>query len=47
MSFLISFGICSTEKLSKYNILLPFTYKAKFLLIHTHHDLLHMPPALF
>ena len=26
--FLISFGICSTPKLSKYIILLPFTYKA-------------------
>ena len=28
MNFLISFGICSTQKLSKYMILLPFTNKA-------------------
>ena len=47
MSFLISFGICSIKKLSKYDVLLPFKYKGKFLLIHTRHDLLHMLPALF
>ena len=28
MIFLISFGICSTPKLSKYSMLLPFIYKA-------------------
>ena len=28
MNFLISFGMCSTPKLSKYLMLLPFTYKA-------------------
>ena len=28
MNFLVSFGICSSPKLSKYITLLPFTYKA-------------------
>ena len=49
MNFLISFGICSTPKLSEYTILFAFTYKAinEFLLIYTHQDLLDMSHPLF
>ena len=43
MNFIISFGICSTPKLSKYVSFLAFTYKAnEFLLIHVHQDLSYL-----
>ena len=40
LNFLVSFGMCSTRKLSKYVILLSFTYEAT---LYTHQDLLYKP----
>ena len=49
MNFLISFGICSTPKLSKYVTFSAFTHKAIQWVpnIYTYQDLLHMRQPLF
>ena len=51
MNFLISFVICSTQKLSKYVTFLAFTYKViQEVPIETyliHQGLLYMPHPLF
>ena len=50
MNFLISFEIFSTPKLSKYIILLPFTYKASQSVpidLNSPRYITHMPHALF
>ena len=41
MIFFISFGICSTPKLSKYVTI------NEFLLIYTHQNSFHIPPTPF
>ena len=46
VKFLISFGMFSTPKLSKYVTVLVFTYNA-IQCHNTHEDLLHMPHLLF
>ena len=42
INFLVSFGICSTPRLSKYVTLSPLTERYEFLLICSHLDLLYM-----
>ena len=47
INVLITFGICSTPKLSKYVIFLAFNLIHEFLLIHSHHDLLYIYAYFF